>query len=316
VVELLSKKELAPLLGVKNGDPLCIIVEEVPEGTMDMPKAPPAAPGKKALSISDQKGIYDNVGEAVKAETARYLCQILIDWKGGKLDSGSGIGLKIGPSYFILTAAHVIMNSTLESLWIFHRPSYSEERVTPIHMNRCGGEMGGILDVGFIEIAAGDVERLGLSFLTLDRVSKDLTTARDNLVMINGFPAQTIERIRDGIYSKALLYITVLQDEEDWHQEADPSLEIEVDYPKNVLEIDKTAPIDLPDAPGMSGGGLWESNPGPRDQIWSGQQVKLLGIITVWGREGRWVRANRVANHLKLIADEYPHLKEYLRGWL
>jgi hypothetical protein len=316
ILELLSKKELAPFLGAKPGDELRLEIEEVAEGSLDMPKAPPANPGKKALSLKEQKGIYDNVGEAVKVETARYLCQILLEWQGRHPVSGSGIGLRIGSSYFILTAAHVLKDATLTSLWMFHGPSRVEDRVKAVHMGRRGGEKHEILDVGFLEVAEKDAKKLGLAFLSLDRLSKDLTTARDNLVMVNGFPNKTIQQVGDGIHTKALLYITVLEHEEDWHDGADPTLEIEVDYPESVPEIDATAPVNLPDAPGMSGGGLWESNPGRQDEIWSGRMVKLLGINTVWSPDGRWVRANRVENHLKLIAEEYPHLKEHLVGWI
>jgi hypothetical protein len=99
VLELLSKRELAPFLGVKPGDELRLEIEELDEGSQDMPKAPPATPGKKALSLREQKGVYDNVGEAVKLETARHLCQILLEWQGRHPVSGSGIGLRIGSSY-------------------------------------------------------------------------------------------------------------------------------------------------------------------------------------------------------------------------
>jgi hypothetical protein len=315
VIELISEKELAPFLQVKKGDRLIVVLEEVPEGTPGMPKAPPLTPGKKALSLYEQKGIYDSVGDVVKAEIVRHMCQIVIDWSGNKVNAGSGVGLKIGPSYFILTAAHVLEKSTLQSVWIYHGMGRVDDRVVPIHMGRKGGK-GSTLDVGFIEIAPTDVAKLGLGFLDISRLSNDPAAAWDNLVMVSGFPGETIDRVRDGIHAKGLVYITVLQHEWEWQKDADPNLEIEVDYPKQVQEIDRAAPTRLPDAPGLSGGGLWESNPGPLGEIWGGHKVRLLGINTVWDRHGRWLRANRVANHLKLIASDYPHLRDHLAGWI
>ena len=46
ILELLAHQQLALMLGVSNGDKVELIIEEVPEGTEEMPGIPPKIPGR------------------------------------------------------------------------------------------------------------------------------------------------------------------------------------------------------------------------------------------------------------------------------
>ena len=45
-LELISRQKLNELLNIQNGDDLNVVIMEVEEGTIDMPKSPPNTPGK------------------------------------------------------------------------------------------------------------------------------------------------------------------------------------------------------------------------------------------------------------------------------
>jgi hypothetical protein len=313
-LELISRVEIAKLLNLEDGAEVKVVIEETAEGSPGMPRRPPSEPGRQALPLGLQKALYDSVGEAAKAETAKYLCHIIGGMGSAQVVTGSGIGVKIGARYFVLTAAHVIKDSTLNELWLYHNESYSVNRVKPVHMNRRGGwSTSDPVDVAFIEIAEADVSKLGLEFLPIDRLSSNLDAAKESLVMVNGFPFENLERKGRSIYARALLYITLLEDESAWARSVDRATEIEIDYPENVKEIDASAPARLPNAPGMSGGGLWDCHPGPRGSIWSGRNIKLLGIVKTWSADGRKIWANRLECHFRLIAEDYPDLIPILR---
>lgn len=45
-LELISRQKLTEHLNIQNGDELAVLIQEVEEGTIDMPKSPPNTPGK------------------------------------------------------------------------------------------------------------------------------------------------------------------------------------------------------------------------------------------------------------------------------
>lgn len=45
-LELISRQRLAEHLNIQNGDELTVVIKEVEEGAIDMPKSPPNTPGK------------------------------------------------------------------------------------------------------------------------------------------------------------------------------------------------------------------------------------------------------------------------------
>jgi hypothetical protein len=266
----------------------------------------------KPLPLKDAAVAYEHFGEAIKHEIARYAVRIVGIKNAVPEDSGSGTCIKIGTRYLVLTAAHVILGYTADTLWIVAKAGAMNQRARPLRIGLRGGKTGEAIDVAYIELDEATVRQLQIEALPVARLH-GRAIATDEFIALSGIPGETLTIKHRGpkaddvdLIWRPFTAITMQKDAATWHAGTDRSVELETDYPKEFAPLlPGGTPQKLPDAPGMSGGGYWLCNLPKRDEIWSGTRIELAGIITAWHRTEHYLIANRIANAIGLLSDDF-----------
>jgi hypothetical protein len=273
----------------------------------------------RALPLKDAAAAYDQFGEGIKHEVARYSVAVCTLDNNAPEGNGSGTCVKVGPRYFVFTAAHVVRGYAADALWLVGKAGAMNRRVRPLRVGLRGGEKGETVDVGYIEIDADAIKRMSLEALPVERVT-GRGIVIDEFIALAGLPVEMLTQKPRGpnkddvdMVWTPFIAVTMQKDRSKWHAEVDKGFELEADYPENFEPLRPGGtPQELPDAPGMSGGGYWLCNLPSRGTVWSATQIELTGTITAWHGTERYISANLIANTLSLLADDYPDLKPAL----
>jgi hypothetical protein len=186
------------------------------------------------------------------------------------------------------------------------------QRIEPVAVHYIGGMKGDLCDAAVIELDQNGHEILGLSSIGPDRITHDVDAQMDQMIALNGFPKQHLKI--EGTAQKGNLYwtpasvITRLDPTAKWAAEINKAQEIWVDYPPSYDGLMLEDAQLLPDAPAMSGGGLWACNLTSKKEVWAGAKATLMGTIESWHPKERWVSVARISQHVELIRQWYPDL--------
>ena len=244
---------------------------------------------------------------------------------------GSGICVKIGPHYFIATAAHVL--EPTGDIYVMGEP-YSKDAeprtIKPIH---CGEDKS--FDVAYLELEESDALRLQTTFLELENLSIQ-SDMLDDLALVTGFPAKYFKTLLQGntIIICGIFFLGIpiyptgnpakLNDLEYPHSKANPEHHIVVDWPEDdefilgeiVTNIPKRVyeigTIELPKPRGISGGGIWEANINT-DGIWSPKLAKLV-VNTHWNHKKRYVKGTKIHYWLSLVGANYCDIQSIIQN--
>ena len=136
---------------------------------------------------------------------------------------------------------------------------------------------------------------------------------------INDYYAVVDSAERQGFRAiKCAPFETVVLDPEEWEttlqkldMPPDPDSHIFLQFPESGI-TDLTGEIaDVPDAFGISGGGIWAIHQNTSG-LWSPDYAKLIGIQYSWYESLRLAKANQIQHLLALIATGYVKLQQYL----
>jgi hypothetical protein len=239
-------------------------------------------------------------------------CVGIVTYKNGSF--GSGVCVEIGGKYFVATAAHVIQGCTEEDVTTIHTRAPSNQKT---HIVSIGSNGGGddVVDVGYLEIDPQYAKSMGKEFVDLGRLESGCSELPNDLAVVYGYPAELtdIELFKEkGIAVQPIGYVTPTKTHSDVAKQLDYSPiqqnDIYLEYPEdgNILTNGK-AVKKMPEAPGMSGGGIWSTNVNYAG-IWVADMCKLIAIQRSWNPCVRYLRGTQIQHWLQLIKANFPAL--------
>lgn len=243
---------------------------------------------------------------------------------------GSGCLLELGRRHFLITAGHCADRFEKGydlNLIISDKPP----AIMPsVHKKGFRHDRGTILDYGYFEIEdAGMIEAKQKIFMTAGRLKVIPSVRLDRLEeagVLAGFPTDIASRDKGGYEARLLASMLPLPGcgFSPKGQRPNPALGVNallIPVSEKVLEGDTRDPTltDLPKLQGSSGGGFWI----PENLASSEWLTLRLVAIHVGVRpkeespDGfRLLCEVMVGHHLRLIADDYPDLRdEIITSW-
>jgi hypothetical protein len=133
------------------------------------------------------------------------------------------------------------------------------------------------------------------------------------MCFLMGFPTEFSEKSRDAngalsIIAPLMLYFT--------HVISDDGVKIVMGYASTGYNPEQGVK-EMPSPSGMSGGGVWVSPQQLTEasQIWDAGRFKLVGLTIEYWKSSAQVHAVKIAEALKLLANDKPELREALQEY-
>lgn len=276
---------------------------------------------QRELSAEERDVAYAECATGIEKEILRFSVQISCLRGEEPTDAGSGVIVDFGTKVFVMTAAHVLQDYDVDSIWLLPKMGGSVQNRIPVQrIGRWGGKTNDPVDAGYIEIRREDCAKLGLEALPLRRLARDWTKHQKDFTVLCGFPVELLKIRKAGkrsdLHWKPATILTLLESLEKWAGDANPATDIEVAYPEGYASSVKSGrDVRLPNPNAMSGGGLWAFPLGPRTEVWSASRGKLIGTLCCWHKADRWLLAKRVEHFVGLVHKDYPELRDSARAW-
>jgi hypothetical protein len=231
------------------------------------------------------------------------------------IENASGTLFKIESHYFIATAAHCIKRLDLASIRVAYSESKYSDQFTLAKKGTLGGEKNDPYDVGYLELDRRVVERTPAEFLTLDQIGLDYDL-EESLVFLFGFPSEiarkneAIEQRRFRLRSLGLL--TLMSQAESWPDCVNHDIDLVLMYPEQAVLGHERRHHSVPHPGGISGGGIWIYNPNLASPLVGAHNARFIGIQKSWFEPHRVAIGNKVISFLRLLARDYPDLRDIL----
>jgi hypothetical protein len=263
--------------------------------------------------------ITDNEVKALAPHTFKYSVAILIYKDNEDSSVGSGTLVKIGPKYFIATAAHNLSGIADDNLYIVFKKDITYEAVPFVKRNPSSREAESAFDIGYIEISP-DIAKLinEKEFLPLERITPFINFWPTR-VFLTGFPAQmvSLESARKNKFTlDAIGYLTETKIINELKCDYDESTDIFVDYELNSIFVEKQIDKKMPEPYGLSGGGLWALPITQEGALWTPDNTMLIGIEKSWISSLQMVRCTQMQHWLRFVAEDYPDLRNIIEKYL
>jgi len=262
------------------------------------------------------------IADNLLASTAVY---VFICKNKGVEKNASGTAVRIGDREFLATVRHAKPRTIAEIGLIKKTKNPLLGLTLPRVIRRVAAS--GAADVAALELEPGTLEKLCLTPITLDRI-RDAGTAGNGLqCRLAGFPAGYSVPHFPAPEARAfnmLAYGCEAIEPERWHnitkQAGTFNRDLDVVFcydPKEVVEYRTDAPVPggLPHPGGTSGGGIWQRRSiAGDDEIWSPVAFDLIAIQSAMLEGKPYLKATQIIHWLKLVADEYPDLRNTLES--
>lgn len=224
---------------------------------------------------------------------------------------GSGTCLKIKDRYFIITAGHVISDYSKKDISIL----LAGWGKSPLHVTNflnigyIDDEASG-LDIGYLEISKEEAEKLQKEFIEPNVFRTNINHLTNDTVLSCGYPDEIIKREQTEDFNRytvrASHFQTMTLPADKWPENFNNGIHILLKYPKMVEDVDGNS-VKIPDAPGISGGGIWAMN-AKFDGIWSTGITNLIGIHTRWNSKERFLVGVQIQHWINLINRNYDDI--------
>ena len=278
---------------------------------------PARVPKHRRPSQEALRGLAERVARAVE-RLLPAVSPIFIPAPNGDAQViGTGILLRVGPSEFVVTAAHV-MDIARHEFYVG-----GESRIVAVSGRYTNTHAPGGLrandrfDLAIIPLRESEVADLRDSrFLALEELEPsevvDYRPTWGSKYLMVGFPATKQGKTRDNVVQVDPLRFAArarpLADYVDTHWS--PRDHLIIEYDKKVAWT-LNGQVTLPDPNGVSGGGLF------RIRGWVGEEDERETLVAIpieyLGKRAKAVVGTRVDHVLVGIMKEYPHLSPYIR---
>lgn len=271
---------------------------------------------QESAALAAKLALYQNSSDAL----SRHLCQYTVAFvSNGK--PGSGTYVTLGSRLFIVTAAHVLPKSPVDFWLLSHRVRANTDPF-PTFVR-----MGGYprLDVGYLEFPCDEtLEFASTKPCTIHEMDLSGAPHLSRPVTLMGAPADRAIR-RHGrttfdYIARVRGYSTVSLQRSEWPAVPSDSRRSRIDvdiflsYPEaGITEAASMKPVRLGDAPGLSGGGIWDQGLIP-GAVWTPGSARLFAIQSSWHRTKRYVRGTLLSHWARLVSRDYPDLRDLIRA--
>jgi hypothetical protein len=252
------------------------------------------------------------------------------------IDSGSGVLVKLAKRFFVLTAGHCVTPASAQDANVLFVISTQTTRFNPkIARHACVSD-NDYADFGYFEIHPIDAREMEIRkkiFKNAEGLyvrSSVQLQAENDWMIVSGYPAllkqeelSDIDRV--GTYFQHYLVLSRISGNDSAPPSPLPPSPIGIDVsdvwiPRRGL-IDITSggfqEIDLHQLRGMSGGGFWKTNVRPNTETWNENEMMITGThfgsrfdVRIEGDDHVFAREVLISNHLRLLADDYPDLRQ------
>ncbi|WP_294323301.1 hypothetical protein [uncultured Chryseobacterium sp.] len=255
-----------------------------------------------------------HIGLQLRASQDAYksTCHFLIIEDGIPDPHATGVFVKIGETYFLLTAAHVaekLENKisigidaktalTLGGIWTFNKLEKDQKREYDK------------IDIAILKLDLESIKKVQENYLFLSENQLGINHETVELPYYTaiGFPATQNKhnKHKNVLHSKPFIYNTIPVEKKNYKDLCfEESSNIIVTYSKkNVIDNETKMKVTGPDAYGMSGGGLWFIP----TQIKSDDEnvdKKLVSILTEWSsKKNIWI-STRIDVFTEVIRKQY-----------
>ena len=247
----------------------------------------------------------------------------------------SGVLVRLGEHHFVLTAGHCVKGCVAQDRTIIIPISDAgrgspHERFSPVvSKSNYVAKDEGVVDYGYLELAAESASMMTARVLifTGERrvaVRRPFATGPDEWLLVAGYPRDEAKSTERTYLARFMFAFTLVVEKE--------AVPTDPPKPPNGFEvIDSWLPQDGVASPsagqfqsakpsafqGVSGGGCWIINTSIAPSDWTEiTKPSLCGIhastLTTEGKGDDILREVPVANHLRMIADDYPELSTYI----
>lgn len=252
-----------------------------------------------------------------KAHTAmrHYLDNRLVPIITTKNDKFKGIGsgtcIQIKDKYFIFTAGHVVnINKKNDESLLLASWKLNSQNITEFIRTAFIDDDEKGVDIGYIEISKENAKILDKIFINNKVLKNNVNDLPKDDVLVSGYPfaIMTVEQTdKFNIHTvRASHFRTVTIPTIEFPLHLDSEKHIVLNYQK-IVEDSHGNTVEIPDAPGISGGSIWAMNANIKG-IWSPDEANLIGIQSSWSKNNRYLVGVQIQYLTDLIKRDYGNI--------
>jgi hypothetical protein len=228
-------------------------------------------------------------------------------------DHGTGLPFEMSGDLICATAGHVIAPYSVDSLQIIASPEASNVKNQPLLKKTLGNIRSSENDVGYIKLQSDFRARFpNKRYMTVDDLEVQPENLSSDVAIVCGAPEADHNEQRPNVHRfGTLTYFGRFTGGLDWTPPFGEVPLIEVPFKRQVEDGCRNITIDVPEACGMSGGGVWRAHFN-RPGIWHTASMCVVGVNTEFHRGREIVLATRAFKLLSLLAEEYRPAAEKL----
>ncbi len=220
-----------------------------------------------------------------------------------QVDVGSSTCIRIDGRFFLATAGHNIEDLAHDAQ-IKVLAAGSERPLPFVGRNSRRFEGSATVDVAWIELHPEAARRSRLEFLALSQIARGRAPKRDAACFVQGFPSAMVT-VRDDatvdVDPSPMGFLTRPIAASARGARHQPGIDFAVEYAAH----DGGAARALPNAPGLSGGGMWRVTLGP-------ERARLVAITRTWFSGRRELCGTAIEHWLRLVHADFPDLRRHL----
>jgi hypothetical protein len=230
---------------------------------------------------------------------------------------GSAVLLQVGPAYFAVTAAHVLLKSEEFPLYLGGASQIIDFQGRYLTSTPPGESTADdTFDLAIMPLSGAQVLRLGnCRYVQVHEMNPaeqvDYTAVPDSCYMVLGYPATKQRRTNDNLLLPVHMAAVVEPSKSTAYvrEQLDPSYHLVLAYNKREMVRD-WVPATAPDPFGLSGGGVWRLNGLFGEAPLSAHLVAIP--IEYTGKQWKEILCTRIGHVVDAIHDFFPQLRNYL----
>ncbi len=224
---------------------------------------------------------------------------------------GSATCIELRGVRYLLTAAHVVMDSRGEQLdpraiAVLFRKDGNEQNTFVRRILSVGGGDQDPLDIALLELTTESANEIATSkeFLSEFRLLAGVAADESRRFAVCGAPSEwsTASLADKTIGTGTMCYITISCDPFPSHLDASHDIALEYNMTSNISPSwEGTGKAPKPE--GLSGGGIWLIAEQHEGVFWNPSESKLIGVQNRWQERAGYVRGTQVQFALSLLDD-------------
>lgn len=233
----------------------------------------------------------------------------LLPYRPNSESIGSALAIEVMGRHFLATAAHNLRHlGRLDRVRALPGGRRFERGLHLLDWNAHPSSEQA-LDVAWIEVEAVSAATSSARFLPVSSLSVGIEHREDTTFWVQGYPEQAVEHsdVAMGTPLVTSLNLGTMSLPEDSWSSFHNGVDVLFQWPPRDLGPYETM---LPEAWGVSGGGVWIVPRFNETPEWGLADLRLGAVSRAWYREERRLVATRIEHWLQLLADNKPFTRK------